>query len=442
MSQEIQGVEIVKTSVNDLEMGMYISKLDKDWVDSSFLFQGFFIEEDEQIEQLKAECTYVYIDIEKIEEISKKPTIKVTPEPQVKTKKSVFGLDSFHHKKEEAPLFVKKKREHTHQLNDILSHKVEAKTIEPPKKTVSVANEMGVAKLTRTKTRSVVKHTLEDIRKGGEINSLDAEDAVHDCMESMLRTPDAMMLNMNLKDKHMSSWQHSMNVSVLAIDLGRFLNLKDEELITLGLCGMFNDIGNSLISKEDLDKATDKRALIRTHTTLGYQLLSKQSGQMGTVVANVALSHHENLDGSGFPHGLQGEQISPYTRMITIVDAYDTLTSDKPNKKGLSHYEAMVQMLKRVDAGHIDKTLFDSFNQCIGTYPVGSVVELNTGEIAVVVEENPNQRLKPIVMLVTTADKQECFRVVINLGKPKINGVDNSYFIKTIVHPDQYNIEV
>ncbi|NOQ35184.1 MAG: DUF3391 domain-containing protein [Methylococcaceae bacterium] len=441
MSQENKSIDVVKTLIEDLEMGMYVSKLDIDWVDSSFLFQGFIIEEPEQLQQLREECEYVYIDLEKEEPVEERPKPKVTTEP--KPKKATFGLDRLRHKADETPQFVKKERTHTNELNDILSHKVETNTIEPPKKTVSVANEMGVAKLTRTKTRAVVKDVLSGIKKGGEIDASLAEDAVHDCMDSMLRTPDAMMLNMNLKDKHMSSWQHSMNVAVLAIDLGRFLNLKDDELITLGLCGMFNDVGMTLISKKDLDEATDKRELIRSHTTLGYEKLSKLDGQMGTVVANVALSHHENLDGSGYPHGLQGDQISAYTRIITIVDIYDTLTSDKPNKKGLSHYETMVQMLKRVDAGHIDKTLFDSFNQCIGTYPVGSMVELNTGEIAVVMEENANHRLKPIVMIVIDAKQQECSnRKLINLSKPKIEGQDNTYFIKTIVSPEKYNIEI
>lgn len=438
MTLENRTLEVVKTPVEELELGMYVSQLDKDWVNSSFLFQGFYIEDEEQLRQLRDECEYVYIDLEKVEKIERPAPKKAEVKPE--SKKSVFGLDRFRHKEEEKPVI--QKREHTHHLNDILSNKVDAKTIEPPKKTTSFSNEMGVAKQARTKTRKVVKNVITDVQKGGAIDGGLAEDAVHDCMESMLRTPDAMMLNMNLKDKHMSSWQHSMNVSMLAVNLGRFLNLEDDELVTLGLCGMFHDIGNTLISKKELDAAGDKRELIRSHTTLGYELLSKYPGQLGTVVADAAHSHHENLDGSGFPQGLQGDQISPFVRMITIVDLYDTLTSDKHNRKGLSHYEAMVQMLKRVDAGHLDKTLFDRFNQCIGTYPVGSVVELNSGEIAVVVEENANQRLKPIVMIVTDANKKECDRMLVNLAKPKINGRDNPYSIKTIVHPGQYNIEM
>jgi len=447
MSQEENSnINEAKTLVDDLKVGMYVSNLDKDWTESSFLFQGFLIEEQQQIEELKQECNYVYIEIKAKEFVIEEKTQPSPSKSPSVTKKAVFSLDGgkLFHKKPSVPEPINKQpqREHTFHLNDIIQHKVETQTIEQPSKTTSFSNEMGKAKQSHSKTQTVVKDTLSDIKKGGSIDASAVEDAVQDCMKSMLRTPDAMMLTMNLKDKHFSSWQHSMNASVLAVDLGRYLNLEDDELITLGLCGMFHDIGNTLISKKELDKAGDKREFIRSHTTLGHDLLAKSDGQLGTVVAQVALSHHENLDGSGFPHGLSGDQISAYTRMISIVSFYDTLTCDKKNKKGLSHYEAMVQLLKKADANHFDKTLVDSFNQCIGTYPVGSTVEMNTGEIAVVVEENAKQRLKPIVMLITTVDKQPCSeKVLVNLAKPKFNGKDNSYTIKNIIHSGEYQIE-
>jgi putative nucleotidyltransferase with HDIG domain len=436
----------IKTPVSDLKIGMYVSRLDKDWTQSSFLFQGFLIEDDEQMTQLKAECSYVYIDAAKEEIVIPQATaVKVATAP---IKKAGFSFSQLRGQQEdslgtEKP--VELKREQTNRLRDITEHKVAAETIKPPKKVASFSHEMGVAKLAHGKTTTLLKNVMTDVKASQDASMIDgqvAESAIQDCMSSVLRSPDAMLLAMKLKGKHHSTWQHCMNVSMLAMNLGRFLNIADEELVTLGLCGMFHDIGNLLISKEELDKAGDKRELIRSHTTLGGDFLSKSGKPLNGEVAEVAYSHHENLDGSGFPRGLKGDQITPYTRIITIVDLYDTLTSDKTNRKGLSHYEAMIKILKEVEAGHLDKMLVDSFNQCIGTYPVGCFVEMNSGEIGVVVEENPEQRLKPIVMLLTTPDKQERPKQLVNLAKASFDGKANTYAIKSFVNPEHYHLEI
>jgi putative nucleotidyltransferase with HDIG domain len=432
----------VKTPVSELKIGMYVSRLDKDWTQSSFLLQGLLIESEEDIKQLTKECSYVYVDEAKHEVVHLETTIKPAPPPV----KKVSFLDELRGKKEleeideRPPEF---KREQTNRLNDIMEHKVSAELLKPPKKVSSFSREMGVAKLNHTKTSAVLKNVMTDVKSGNtEFDTPMVEQAVHDCMASVLRSPDAMLLAMNLKGKHHNVWQHGMNVSMLAINLGRHLNLADEELVTLGLCGMFHDIGMLLISKEELDKAGDKRELIRSHTTLGGDLLSKSSGQLSGAVAQVAYSHHENLDGSGFPHGLKDKEITPYARIISIATLYDSLTTDTPTRKGLGHYEAMIQLLKEVENKHLDKELVNSFNQCIGTYPVGCYVEMNTGEIGVIVEANPEQRLKPIVMLLTTPDKKDRPKQLVNLAKASFDGKPNTYSIKSIVSSEQYALEL
>jgi len=242
----------------------------------------------------------------------------------------------------------------------------------------------------------------------------------------------------NLKTKHKNTWQQCMNAAVLTITFGRYLNLSDKELVTLGLCGMLFDIGKMRISKEDLEHAVNKQDLIQSHTTLGYEVLSHCPGALGKTVAEVARDHHEQLDGSGYPQGLKGKEISAYTRMISIVDTYNMLTSDKPNKKGMTHYDAMTIILERVGT-HFDETLVNSFNQCIGTYPVGSIVEMNTGAIAMVVEANPEQKLRPKVVLLTTPDKEKCSKKVVNLADD-VSSTEDLYSIRSIVRADTYGI--
>jgi putative nucleotidyltransferase with HDIG domain len=437
MNLEILGVNETKVSVSDLKIGMYVSRLDKDWSQSSFLLQGLLIESEADIKKLTQECSYVYI------EENKEVLI-----PPVKTNTKEQSTHAHHpRRKEDSELIIdtayKVNREQTVHLNDIINNTVSAESIKPPKKTRSFSHEMGIAKLAHNKTSALLKNMMTDVKaSSATVDMLVAEQAIHDCMDSVLRSPDAMLLAMNLKGKHHNVWQHGMNVSMLAINLGRHLNLADEELVTLGLCGMFHDIGNLLISKKDIENAGDKRELIRSHTILGGDLLSKSEGELSGEVAQAAYAHHEHLDGSGFPYGLKEGDISPFTRIVSIADLYETLTTDTPHHKGLTHYEAMIYLLKEADKNHLDATLVNSFNQCIGTYPVGCYVEMNTGEIGVVVEANAEQRLKPIVMLLTTPDKKERPKQLVNLAKASFDGHPNTYAIKNIVDPEQYHIEL
>lgn len=432
MNPESTSIREVNIPVEDLKIGMYVSRLDKEWVDSSFLFQGFLIENEEMIAQIRKECRSVYVDENKFDEI---PGQSANRDKSGFSFKSLFSADA-------APEKIKPKREITHRLSDITEHKIATETIVPPRKQASFEEETGFAKQTHVKIGTLMEEFASQIKEGGTIDMMIAKQAIYDCMTSVLRSPDAMLLVMRLKSKHLSSWQHSMNDSVLAISFGRYLNLSDDELVTLGLCGLLHDIGNLRISKQALQEAENKKQLIRSHTTLGRDILLNCPGQLGKTVAEVAYCHHEHLDGSGFPQGLRGEQISPYTRMITIVDIYNSLTNDsRSEKENLTHYDAISLMLKKADS-HFDETLLNAFNQCIGTYPVGCVVEMSSGEIAMVVEVNEKLKLRPKIMLLTTVNKQPCFKKVINLAETKTDSDGMPYIIKGIVRPENYGIKL
>jgi HD-GYP domain-containing protein (c-di-GMP phosphodiesterase class II) len=425
MNSKISSIREVKIPVSGLKVGMYVCRLDKEWVDSPFLFQGFLIENATLIAQLKKECTYVYID--------EKKSLSFQNE-QPASKKSGFGFKSFFGKKDNAQTLS---RQSTHFLSEIIEHKVATNNIKPPKKLVAYDQELGSARQSHTKVSALMRDFSLQVKGGGTIDMIIARQAIYECMTSILRSPDAMQLVVRLKSKHQSSWQHSMNDSLLAISFGRYLNLNDEELVTLGLCGLLHDIGNLRISKEALEQAENKKEMIRTHPRLGYEILLSCPGVLSQTVAEVAYSHHERLDGTGFPRGLKGNQISPYTRMITIVDVYNSLTNDKA-EKSLTHYNAISQMLTKVNT-HFDETLLNSFHQCIGTYPVGCVVEMNTGEIAMVVETNDELRLRPKVMLLTNAVKEKCDKKVVNLAENDLED-EKAYVITKIVQPEHYGL--
>ena len=429
MTQEDSGFNEVRISVDDLKIGMYVNRLDKSWGESSFLFQGFLVESEKTIKELQKECRYVYIDSKQGE----------LPTEKVSAHKSFFNFESLWGKKDKDAIRIK--RSHTNTLSDIIRHKVPINIIMPPKKLATFDQEMGNAKLAQIKVRNMLKDLQESIRHTGSLDIIAAKHAMADCMDSLLRCPDALLLLNRLKTRRYSTWQHGVNVSILAMSLGRYLNLEDEEIVVLGLCGLFHDIGELVISKKKLEEAGDKKELLKTHTVLGRNILLKSMGQMAEVAADVAYCHHEYLDGSGFPRGLRAGQISLYAQIIGLIDLYDSLITDSTEKPGMTHYEAMSFLLKQANHS-FDETLVYCFNKCIGTYPVGSVVEMNTGELAIVVEENENHRLRPKIMLLTTADKQKCNKKVVNLLEMKTLADGKGYTIKAIVRADAYGLKL
>lgn len=458
-------VKEVQVRVFDLEIGMFVCRLDKEWTETAYPLQGFLIQNENQIQKLADECEYVYIDANrkgyaastssrvggshyvsppavKKSQVTIQRTEKPqkTPAPPPKKvaveKKPLFSLKA---------LFALLDKEHaeqkvvthtpTHQLNDIVTHKISTTVIKPPKKQAPFHQEFHAAKQAHTQASKLLKNFMGRVKEGETVNLIMAEQAVHDCILSALRSPDALLLASYLHKKHLSIWEHSMRVTVLAISLGRFLSLNDEELTILGLCGMLHDIGALLISREMLEETDNKIELMQSHTVLGRDILLSCDGEFGGIVAEVAYSHHEYLNGSGFPCGLKNEQISPYARMISIVDLYVTLTSDHGNKQGLTHYAAMLKLLEQTDT-RLDAVLVDSFCQCIGTYPIGCLVEMNTGELGIVVEENQAQKLKPKIMLVSTDHKNPRANYLLDLAAPKNEEI--LYEISAIVHPDKY----
>ncbi len=432
MTPETITIHEVRIAVSELKLGMYVCRLDKAWVESSFVFQGFVINNEKLIKKLAKECDYVYIDEQKGLSIEKSRNALKKDKP----KKSFFNFSGLFKRKKPDKVI----RTQTYQLKDIIDHKVITKSIQPPEKLHSFDQEMNAAREIHASASVLIKDFMLHVKQGSPIDIIVAKHAVYDCMTSILRSPDAMLLLNRLKSKDYNLWQHSMNVSVLAINLGRYLNLHDDELVLLGLCGMFHDIGKLRLPKTALEAATDKDKLMETHTQIGRDILLSSMGQLAEVAAEVAYCHHENLDGSGYPRGLAGSQISPYTRMISIVNLYDNLITDKADKKALTHYDAMIVLLEK-SHGHLDETLVNSFNQCMGVYPVGSVVELNTGEVAMVVEENEKLRLRPKIMLLTTADKQRCEKKVLNLADEQFTRTTDGYFIKAIIRADKYNLK-
>ena len=353
-------MELVEIPVEKFQFGMYVSKLDRPWSGTPFVFQGFVLKNDKQIDALKKFCKHVYVDPQK-EEVQ--DVARVTAEDIAKVRGSTVY-----------------------------------------KEAASVEVEMPRAEKAYAGSAVVVRELSRSVEAGKSIDSPRAREAATYITESVVRNPDAMALLTKLQQKSSAILSRAVDISVNMTIFGRFLQLPPETLELLGMLGLLQDVGKL---KLPVDLATNgpinaaEIELYRTHVNHSAQIVRETSGLPAELSGYVSL-HHERFDGSGYPRGLRGDAIALAGQIAGLVDTYDTLTAPKPFGENLSPANALSIVYKgRGKLFHA--ALVEQFIQCIGVYPVGSVVELNSGDIAVVVAQNMVRRMQPRIMVVKDA---------------------------------------
>jgi HD-GYP domain-containing protein (c-di-GMP phosphodiesterase class II) len=314
----------------------------------------------------------------------------------------------------------------------------------PPKKLGKFEKEFSRAGKTYENAELVVTNFMKTVENGGGIDSILAKNAVSECVDSILHSPDAMLWLSQLKNKDEYTAQHSLNVCILSIVLGRHINLSVADLNKVGLCGMMHDVGKLLIPPEILHKSgpldEEETRTMKTHTRLGYNLL-RSSDNMTSSAATVALTHHEQLDGKGYPRRMQESGISHFTKIVSIANAYDSMSSDKPYQRGKTHLEA-THILANLAGTHFDATLVVKFIESIGVYPPGSLVELTNGAVAMVVEVHENAKLRPKVVMILDEEKNPVAERIIDLSSMATDKHGNPYIIKNIIKAKDWNVDV
>ncbi|CAG1022751.1 HD-GYP domain-containing protein [Methylomonas sp. LL1] len=394
----------VYTPVNLVEIGMYVIELDRSWLDSPFLFQGFEVQTQDEILQLRGCCDYVYIDT----------TIK---------RKRRFGKFATHNK----PLIETASDYGT-----------------PPPKLGSFETEIGRAEVVYRQVSQFVAETMQRVSYGEAIDTKLAKAAVAECVASILHSPDAFLWLIQLKNRDEYTAQHSLNVCVLSIVLGRHINLSDTSLHNVGLCGLMHDMGKMLVPDQILNKPgrlePDEMEIMRGHTTKGYELL-QSSENMYPGAIKTALSHHEMLNGKGYPNQLTHRHIPLFTRIVTIADIYDAMTSDRVYQKGRTHLEA-TSIMADMSGESLEERLVTKFIESLGVYPPGCVVMLTNGAIAIVVEVNEFVRLRPKIIILLDAEKQPLAEEVTNLADMPLDDRGNLLTIRGIVRAQDYAIDI
>jgi HD-GYP domain-containing protein (c-di-GMP phosphodiesterase class II) len=371
----------LKIYTTDLEIGMFVSGLDRPWLETPFTMQGFRLESAEDIDRVRNYCEWVFVDARKSRQDDSVLLHKVrTERPPVPLERIFVG-----------------------------------RHLKPYKTTSEWKAESAQAWLVLDSLLDDVNEIFDHVSDGGTLNVIRLKKSVDPVVESMTRNPDACIWLGRLKQHDQYAYQHSLSTSIWAVALGRQLGLPRRDLRSLAIGGMLMDVGKLRVDSKLLKAARplneEESRQVRSHIAHGVDILA-ESGIINQDVVDMVAHHHERFDGSGYPQGLAGDEIPPFARIAAIVDTYDAVTSNRSHAPAISPSNA-IRMLYRARNAEFQAELVEVFIQAVGVYPAGTIVELSSGEVGVVVSEYRTRRLKPKVMVVLDPKK-------IRLPEPKM----------------------
>lgn len=376
-----------KIDVIDLRPGMYVSQLDRPWLETPFLFQGFELRTAEEMDLLKKHCKYVVIDV----------TLGLDVAPQRNRNEYESRMVAIQEEEDKITRSVR-------QLADSpgTPHQRPAYVDQVP-----LEEEIVHAREIEAKARETMRELIENIEKDKDFSIALATKVVTNMVNSVLRNPDALVCLTYLRNINEYTALHSIRTCILGIAFGRHLVFTKEELIELGLGLLLHDVGMTKIPKEILAKptglTTQEFETMTRHVGWGVAII-KKSGGIPPLAMQVVQQHHERRDSAGYPVRLKGDAISQAGLIGSIVDVYDAVTSDRTYSGGLSAEDTLKRMYEWREKD-FHPQLVEDFIRCMGIFPIGSLVELSTGSVGVVISINRARRLKPKVALVLTANK-------------------------------------
>ncbi len=398
---------IKKVKVHLLRPGVYITDFNCSWLAHPFLTSKKRIKSYSDIEKIKqAGISEVFIDTTK-------------------------GIDIFETLTREQFL-----EEFKTDLKDVVpAEELDYQTQVPLEK------ELRRARQIQHEAHSLLKQAYHDIRYGNVLKIKEFADSVKEIIDSVTRNRDALLLLSNIKNKDEYTYEHSVNVSILAAGISKALQMEKDEIFEYTLGAILHDIGKSKIPDEILKKdgtLTQKEyAILKKHVEFGIDILSEHK-EATTATLSVIAEHHERLNGTGYPKKLSGSQISLGGKLGAILDVYDALTSERIYHTPVNPVQALKEIYTQRNI-LFEEELIQQFIKFLGIYPPGSLVKLKSGFLAIVIEAGRENILKPVVRLIYDLKKNVPI-LPRNLDLSK--GVGDLHFIEGMVNPEFYSINV
>lgn len=366
--------------VKQLRLGMFVSELGGSWLENPFWRNKLLLENAEDLQRIVGSGikrvridTSRGLDVAKESAPSSAPTAKTTTEPP------------------------------------------------PMPASTSMADELKRAARICASAKEAVTSMLQEARLGRTVDVTGVAPLVEEISASVSRNSGALISLARIKSFDDYTYMHSVAVCALMAALARQLNLDEQQSRSAAMAGLLHDVGKASMPLEILNKpgklTEAEYQVMQSHPYKGYEILKETTG-VDEIALDVCLHHHEKIDGTGYPHGLEGDDISLFAKMGAVCDVYDAVTSNRPYNKGWDPAETIRRMAEW--KGHFDTSVFAAFVRSLGIYPIGSLVRLESGRLAVVMEQSRRSLTAPVVK-VFFSTKANCHLMpeIVDLSRPQ-----------------------
>lgn len=269
-----------------------------------------------------------------------------------------------------------------------------------------------VSEETRIETVKIIKQNFECLEHDRKINTRSIKRMVDNIIDELLANYNVLVNLNDIRSFDDYTFAHSVNVCILSIMTGMTMLYHDLKLKELGIGALLHDIGKTKIDKQILNKTEtltrEEFTEIKRHTEYGFEIL-RSNDDISLLAAHVAYQHHERWDGKGYPRQLAGDHIHTYARIVAAADVYDALLADRPYRPSYSVHQA-ITILKNMSGIYLDADCVSALISNIAIYPIGSLIELNTGEIGIVVDTNKESPTRPIIRIIIDNNRHRIVR--------------------------------